>query len=778
MTMAKFTAEPGVRQFQLQISGDDAFSVVEFTLHEEMNEIGALELKLASPKRSVDPEEVIGGAADFTFLCGTQEDPFHRYYHGVVQRFELIATDRAVSYYRARVVPRFWRLGLKRQCRVHVTDPSEGKGLQEVLARVLEEGGLTGEAVDFRILPTKPYSFLAQYQESDLDFVRRLCETEGVSFFFEHTHREDVLVFADRNSVLLDAEPFHEVLFREADTALTDETETIHSLELSSQMHHAVVEYRDYDFHNSRKAIIGSSDGEEREREYYDYPGKFMEPEDPSERMRKLSNLRREEFAAASIVGVGASDCRSLSAGRMFRVRYEDQPLLDRRWLCLAATHHGTQEDLVDAEGAPIGLGGISYSNVFRCLPDDVMVRPPRKTRQPVVAGSQTAVVVGPEGEEIHTDEHGRIKVQLLWDRERSFGEDSSFWVRVNQHWAGRHWGMFFLPRIGQEVIVDFLEGDPDRPIVTGAVYNDFQRTPYLLPEHKTRSTVKSNSTLGGEGFNEIRFEDKKGKEQIFVHAQRNVDLQVKQDMMERIGNDRHVVIGWKKDGETGGNLNEKVFGEHHRIVKSDCNEQIEGDQWIVYGDGDDPDGGHLEIVVEKDKKELVGGDSHLTVDGEQRIHCGKDFYHTVEGEYHLKVGKSLHITAEEIYLSGNAVSIWGDSKVAMVQGSSGEDMPTNVMHVGRGGVSLHGNLVEINGAYGWVGRVDANPLPAVEPEIVSKPNEPTLAADDRTGEKSVRTVNAGASARSKESSAPASNPITSQAGEGSSGDGSQGSFA
>src|SRR4030095_13896279 len=209
------------------------------------------------------------------------------------------------------------------------------------------------------------------------------------------------------------------------------------------------------------------------------------------------------------------------------------------------------------------------YSNQIQCIPFPSPFRPARKTPVPFMQGPQTAIVVGPPGEEIFVDQYGRVKVQFHWDREGKYNEMSSCWIRVSQNWAGKRWGAAFWPRVGQEVIVDFLEGNPDQPIITGRVYNGNAMPPYELPAQKTKSTIKSDSSKGGGGFNEIRFEDKKGDEQVFIHAEKDMDLRVKEDSREFVGQNRNLII--KADQK------ELVEADKHLHVKGDKNEKIDG---------------------------------------------------------------------------------------------------------------------------------------------------------------------------------------------------------
>ena len=267
--------------------------------------------------------------------------------------------------------------------------------------------------------------------------------------------------------------------------------------------------------------------------------------------------------------------------------------------------------------------------------------------------GPQTAIVVGPKGEEIYTDKYGRVKVQFHWDRYGKSDENSSCWIRVSQGWAGKKWGIIYLPRIGQEVIVEFLEGDPDRPLITGSVYNDEQKVPYDLPAEKTKSAIKSNSSKGGVGFNEIRFEDAKGKEQIFIHGEHNLDLRVKNDTKERIYGNHHHIVGWEKDGAKGGDQREMVYQDKHLTVHRDQIEQIGGNMQLTVG-GIDSGQGNQDIDVKGIKKELIEGDNSLhvkgvrkeAVDGDQSLTVGGSQQEKVGSNHELEAGKEIHLKA------------------------------------------------------------------------------------------------------------------------------------
>jgi type VI secretion system secreted protein VgrG len=287
-------------------------------------------------------------------------------------------------------------------------------------------------------------------------------------------------------------------------------------------------------------------------------------------------------------------------------------------------------------------------------MPYEIPFRPVRRSRKPIVEGVQTAIVVGPEGEEIHTDQHGRVKVQFHWDREGENNENSSCWIRVSQAMAGNRWGAVFLPRIGHEVTVDFIEGDPDRPIIIGQVYHGNNNPPYALPDNKTMSTFKSNSSPKGEGFNEIRFEDKKGEEQLFLHAEKNMDIRIKNDRFETIGHDRNLVV-------------ENDRKEH---IKNDRHEKVDNHH-----------------------QEEIGGDHHLRVIGKQATEVSKNMSLTVTGDV-AEDFQSNHSeqTAKDYFLKAQNVVIEAGTNITVKVGGS-------YLVIESGGITLSSSGdVEIKG--------------------------------------------------------------------------------
>jgi type VI secretion system secreted protein VgrG len=420
------------------------------------------------------------------------------------------------------------------------------------------------------------------------------------------------------------------------------------------------------------------------------------------------------------------------------------------------------------------GKSALTYKNGFTCFPSALPFRPKRLTAKPLVQGSQTAVVVGPKGEEIFTDKYGRVKVQFHWDREGKSDEDSSCWMRVGQLAAGRRWGASYWPRIGQEVLVDFLEGDPDQPIVVGTVYNADQMPPYLGQgpdgKHKNDNKVsgfKSNTTKGGKGFNELRFDDTKDKEQVFVHAERNMDVRVKKDAMESVGNDKHLTVGGTKDGESTGDYLALVHRNVHLRNKGDLVQHVGGDLRLrVGGDGG---GGNVDVTIGNDRKTSVGRDDDLYVEGSRRVYLGgaenvrihgkritylesddsleisgnrkectagtinstcMDHDHTTLGSFRLSSQGEISIVSDQsvaIETPGTLSLACGQSSVTLTNGGIWISGPR--VHINSG----NGPLVDIQLTHPEVGDAPAQVLAPAE----AAPTEPTAADDAKTGQKS-----------------------------------------
>ena len=626
-------------RFTLEIAGfAGEIHVVGFEAEEQLSQPFAFELELAAEDPEIAFEQVINQPALLS-LYGRDEP---RYVHAMINRFEQgDQGDRFTTYY-ATLVPRIWYLGQRHNCRIF-----QNLDVAQIIEQVLEDAGLTGADYRFALQQRYPVrTYCVQYRESELNFISRLMQEEGIGFFFEHSESNHVLVMCDAEAAYKPIPGKAAVIFHRA-TGAAPEQEHIFQYRYSQDVRPGAVTYRDYNFKKPALNLQSDAGAEvDTHLEVYDYPGNYDEPDLGQTR----AQVRLEALQTLRKRGQGESDCVRFQPGYQFTLEEHARESFNQPYL-LTQVRQSARQPQVLGEGA--SGEGSSYSNRFVCIPAEVPYRPARIARKPRVEGAQTAIVVGPEGEEIYTDEHGRVKVSFHWDRAGEANEQSSCWIRISNAWAGAGWGAMVLPRIGQEVIVDFLEGDPDRPIITGRVYHGTNRPPYALPEEKTKSTLKSNSSKGGEGFNEIRLEDKKGEEQIFVHAEKDQDIRIKHDRFEWVGHNRHLVV--KQDRF------EHVEHDSHRLVDADNMERIQGDD-------------------------------NLTVGGKQAISVGASHSLTVGGDV-IEIFQSSHNeqTAGDYYLKAQGIVIEATTGITLKCGGS------NVV-IDPSGVTIKGALVTLDG--------------------------------------------------------------------------------
>jgi len=427
--------------------------------------------------------------------------------------------------------------------------------------------------------------------------------------------------------------------------------EFVYHLAFSQKVFSGKMTRRDFNFEKPTLDLTSKEQDKSYQKlEVYDYPGRYVE----ENRGKGLTKVRLEESITFKEKAEGKSTSPRLTPGFKFKLIDHERKSFNQEYLLTEIRHEGQQPQALQELADP--KEKFSYMNQFISIPSSVIFRPERKTPKPVVKGIQTAVVVGPSGEEIYTDKYGRIKVQFHWDREGKKDDKSSCWIRVASIFAGGQYGAIFTPRMGQEVVVDFLEGDPDQPLITGRVYNADLMPPYTLPDEKTKSTIKTNSSIGAEGFNEIRFEDKKGEEQLFIHAEKDLDIRVKNDRRELVGNDRHLIV--KRD------LKEKIeFDKHVMVEKSEFRE-VKSDYNLKVGG---------KSAVE------VTGSSSLKVTGNMIESFNANHSENVTATYHLKgmnlklegaTGIELVVGGSSIILTPAAIFITGAPLVNINSGS------------------------------------------------------------------------------------------------------------
>lgn len=646
--------------------------VTRFAGYEGMSDLFRFGIDLASTDDQIDLDAVVGTPAQLDLLY---EDG-QRSVFGIVSRFEQSVSGETFTPYFAELVPTVWMLTQR-----HLSRIFQNKTTQEIIEQVLNDAQVDSGYFRFALQGAyEAREYCVQYRESEWNFIARLLEEEGIFFFFEHTDDKDILVMADSPDANVDIAGEAEVVFRDPTGSVAEE-EYIYAFRYSQQIRPGGIALKDFNFTDAANALLKTQTADRNpELEIYEYPGLYgidtstgQPPWD--NRLQTLSSIRLEAAQARRLLGQGSSLCRRMLPGTKFTLADFPRDDLNQEYLLIAVHHEGTQ---------PLGqddAGGIyKYNNHFRCIPSSIPFRPVRKTPKPVVDGSQTAIVTGPSGEEIYVDEHGRVKVQFHWDREGQMDENTSCWIRVSQLWAGAGWGAMFIPRIGHEVIVDFLEGDPDRPIITGRVYHGSNTPPYPLDDEKTKSTIKSDSTKGGGGSNEIRFEDLKGSEEVYIHAQKDQNEKVENDESVTIGNDLTVKVGH----------DQKINIKHNRDLTVE-----EGNQTTT--------------VTKGTQTTTVKGDTTLTVQaGNNIIGVTGDMTTTVSGAITMSAkgggisatggGKGVTITGK----GGPGVKI-GGSPDFLAHGDSNAKIDSPMVDIGTATIKIHGTKIELDGGGGKI---------------------------------------------------------------------------
>ncbi|MEQ7921822.1 type VI secretion system tip protein VgrG [Xanthomonas sp. WHRI 1810A] len=504
-----------------QLSGDD-----------ELGRLFDYQLQLTSRDHGIDLNQLLGKPMSLSMQLAAGRQ---RHFHGIVARCSQNVDVGQFASYEVTLKPWLWLLTRTSDCRIfqHQTIP-------QIISQVFRDLGFS----DFEEALSRPYrewEYCVQYRETSFDFVSRLMEQEGIYYFFRHEPGRHVLVMADAYSAHQPAPGYESVPFYPPD-GQHRERDHINDWQLDHVIQPGALELNDYDFErpSARIDVRSASPRAHMAGDYplFDYPGTYTQNHDGEHYARTRLEAIQSLHERIELRG----NARGLAAGHVFSTTGMPRDDQNREYLIVKAGYLIQQESLESGNGP----ADAQFKSVLTCIGAQQSFRPLANTRRPIVQGPQTARVVGPQGEEIWTDQFGRVKVHFFWDRHDQSNENSSCWIRVSQAWAGKNWGSMHIPRIGQEVIVSFLEGDPDRPIITGRVYNAEQTVPYALPANATQSGTKSRSSKGGTpaNFNEIRMEDKKGEEQLYIHAERNQDIVVEVDETHTVGHDRRRSVG------------------------------------------------------------------------------------------------------------------------------------------------------------------------------------------------------------------------------------------
>jgi type VI secretion system secreted protein VgrG len=738
--------------------GADALMIKDFSMTEELGRLFQIEVELASENASVDFNQVVGTQATVELEL---PDGSQRYFNGYISRFSQGERQRNYSSYRATLVPWLWLLTRTSDCRIF-----QKKTVPDILEEVFKGHGFN----DFKPQLTGTYSqreYCVQYRETDFNFVSRLMEEEGIYYFFQHKDGGHTMVLTDSASKHEPFGSYSTINYKPRTHEKAEPTESITDWVIQKEVQPGAYVLADFNFTTPTAPIV-VNDTVTRQHaqssfEMFDYPGEYGVRGDGE----GYAKLRIQEWQAQHELLRGQATCRGVSTGCKFTMKGHPRDDQNRDYVVTGASYHAS---VGGYETAAKGQGEEFFSCSFTAMPATEQFRPARVTPRPVIQGPQTAMVVGQSGQEVDTDEYGRVKVQFPWDRHGTSDQNSSCWIRVSQLWAGKGWGGMNIPRIKQEVIVEFLEGDPDRPIITGRVYNATATVPYKLPDNKTRSTILSNSSQGGQGFNELRFEDKKGSEQIYLHGEKNQDIRIKNDTKEWVGNDRHLTVKANQKekvegdqhGKVTGNQKLKVGGDHHCEVTGDHKSKIGGKQnQTITGDRVVEVDGADHLNAKGDRCVQVGGDTNLKGTGNWNVETGQKISINADGDFHEKAGQTYAMAA------GTTIHIKGGTTVVIEAGTQlSLKAGSRFVDIGPSGVSIQGTMVNINSGgspASGSGSSPTAPKAPNSPAAPDSPDDPTAPNDDNGSPSSSSSSSSGPSSGSAPS--PSSSPGSTSAG-------------
>ncbi len=645
-----------------------------------------------------------------------QPDESYRYLNGVISRFAQQATEERFTSYSAEMVPWLWFLTRNADCRIF-----QNKSIPDIITEVFNGLGFNDYTNSLQG-SYDPREYCVQYRESDFNFVSRLMEEYGIFYFFKHEQGKHTLVLADASTAHSPCPGQSSV--RYITVSGGPQEDVITEWQIEQELRTGKYSLEDYNFQTPSTNLMVNEPtvdevGGNSKFDTYDYPGEYL----TKGAGESLARVRMQEEEAEHLVAHGMSQCRMFVSGYKFTLEEHPRKDMNTDYVLTEIQHNA----VTDAYPSSRAGEGESYSNTFKCIPLSVPFRPLRITPRPTVKGLQPAVVTGPSGEEIYSDKYGRVKVQFFWDRLGKKIEYSSCWIRVSQPWAGKNWGAVFLPRIGQEVIVDFLESDPDQPLITGRVYNAEQMPPYTLPDMQTRSTIQSRSSKGGgpPNYNEIRFEDLKGSEQIFVNAEKDMDHRVENDSREYIGNNRHLIVNASQLELVKTDKHLQVLGKQYEKIYSDKSLQVGGNcmESIV---------GNHSVNISGDRMESVTGDDSRSVTGNVKEQVEQGVSQQIGMNYNQEAGENINVTA------GMTINLMGGMAVNITGGSTGVSIvgPGGFISITEAGVAIMGTMVMINSGGSPTPASPASPQSPSSPDPPANPTDPDTADDGSKGTK------------------------------------------
>jgi type VI secretion system secreted protein VgrG len=648
-----------------------------FTGHESISRLFSFHLDMLSENFSIDFNDIVGKS--ITVKVKLSDGASYRYFNGYVSRFGQSGSDLNFAHYRAEVVPWLWFLTRNANCRIF-----QNMKVPDIIQKIFSDRGFS----DFRLSlqgSYDPLEYCVQYRETDFNFVSRLMEQNGIFYFFEHSDGKHVLVLGDKPSVHQPCPNQGTVRFDQMAGGGPEEDDVVTSWITEAELHTGKYSLSDYNFETpstdlqvNEPTIISVDDNSRYE--IYDYPGDYLN----KGQGQTVAKVRMQEQEAQYVLSSGLSVCRVFTSGYKFNLEDYYRNDVNTSYVLTEVEHRAS----VGGSYIAGGSAGETYGNQFTCIHASVPFRPPRTTLKPFVQGPQTAKVVGKSGEEITVDQYGRVKVQFYWDREGKEDENSSCWIRVSQIIAGKNWGTIFIPRIGQEVIVDFLEGDPDRPIITGRVYNAEQMPPGALPSYQDISGIRTHSTKGGgeHDANVLSFCDTKGSEVLYMHAQKdratrvenNDDLKVGNDQTQDIGHDRTTTIHHDKTltvlndrtSTIDGNDTETVMKNQDITVTQDQDVTVAQSQSTTIGmSQSNTIGTSQDNTIGTSQTNTIGATQSNSVGGSRSATVGGSDSQTVGGMLSITSGGVMNITVGGVTMITSGGPVMITAPVVLING-------------------------------------------------------------------------------------------------------------
>ncbi len=669
--------------FTSQAVEDGSMLVHGFGVSEHISGLFQIDIDLVSHDPNIDLHALIDERATLSVLHKYLEP---RFFNGVIAAAERLEEGSHRTFYRVTLLPKLHRLRFGSDCRIF-----QQKSVPDIIKALLSEhkiGDVKWSLKEEHVAR----EYCVQYRESHLDFIDRLAAEEGIFYFFEHNEDTHTLIFTDFNAGCVDVAQQPE-LIHNAMASGSQKGVFCSAFSMREQVRAARYMQRDYTFKNPRydqqhRHHRQEDNGLKSDYELYDYPGRYKR----DVAGKPFTRYRLEEARVDATTGQGRTNAIHLTAGAAFTLKEHPIDSYNIKYLLMSVSHHGSQPQALEEEA---GDGATTYHASFAVIPKRLPYRTPLRVK-PVVDGPQMAHVVGPEGEEIYTDEWGRVKVTFPWDRYSGKNEHSSCWIRVAQNWGGTMWGHMAIPRIGHEVIVDFLEGDPDQPIITGRTYHAQNKPPYKLPDHKTRMVIRSDSHKADYwGYNELRFEDEADQEEVWFHAQKyhngvvgdNETWKIGANRHKRVENSQSESIGADKDIEVGGDFREHIKGsQHYKIDGSRVGKVKISDFLKVIGDKvTHVVRNHVTFIEENFRQETKGG---------QHFEAGMTHYINAGDEVVVQAGSSICLN-----VGGNFIKIDGD------------------------GVQIEGSLVKVNCGGSPEKGTEADAMKIIEPKKYAGPH-------------------------------------------------------